>query len=363
MRVSLEIGLNAEGMRGFDYYIRGLIGGLAEADKTNDYRLFCYFWRDFAAKRERLPSPQAPNMRLAAQRWPEGLVNFLEYTAGLPLIDRLYARPQEIDVYHALGGVPRLSRARTVVTVFDFIHEQLRPGKTMSASYARTRLTMDRAARIMVPSEATKRDAARLYGLDPDKITVTWAGVDHALFKPGAKKAGLPPRYWLLVGPFEERRNAERVLEAVAGAGLPVVAMGAPNDYWPNVRAAAQRHRVELIPAGYVAREDMPAVYGGAQALLHPSLFDGLGLPNLEAMACGTPVVAGNNSGQADAVGDAGILVDPMDAGAIAAAARSLLDPATRESFSRKGLERAAKFTWRRTAELTLKVYEQAAKY
>lgn len=374
MRIAFEVGVNAEGERGFEVYARGLIGGLAELDPRNEYHLYAFFYGGHAEKTARIWTPPgAPNFRVDVPRWPERLVNGLEYGLGLPVIDRLYARPRGIDLFHCNAAVPRLSTARTVVTAFDFIPEVMREKDPSapwpdSAQYRRARATLLRAERVVVPSRATALDAMKYYGVPEERLTVTLAGVDHGLFKPGGAaearaKYGLPAEYVLLIGPFEKRRNAERILEALAAVrkDLPVVLVGKKNDYYRLVedKAAALGMKDNLRPLGFVPREDLPGLYSGALAFVHPSLWDGLGMPILEAMACGAPVITASSSGQREAGGDGALLVDPESTEAVARALKDVLgDPALRAGLSRRAVERAAKFTWRACAEKTLKVYE-----
>ena len=365
--IALEIGLNVAGARGIDAYYRGLLNGLARVDQENRYLVFAHFWRDYEAKLARLQIPERENFVAAVKRWPDSAVERLERRLGLPVIDRLFARPSKVALYHALGGrLPRLSRAKSVVTVHDLIPEVLHerglggPASGVSGEAAR------RADRVIAISKSTKNDLVRFYGVDASKIEVVHYGMDHDLFKPIdepaiLRKHGIAGPYWLLLGPFELRRNHERALEALAraGGGETLVFAGSRGAYSQRLEAEARRLGLagRLVFAGHVPREDMPALYSGARGLLHPTLYEGFCLPVLEAMACGTPVVASNASSLPEVVGDAALTADPESVDAIAAAVAALASESKRRELREKGIARAAGFTWDEAARRTKAVY------
>ena len=129
-----------------------------------------------------------------------------------------------------------------------------------------------------------------------------------------------------------------------------------------NVAESSPEHRTRLMFTGYVADEDLPALYSGALAFVFPSLYEGFGLPALEAMACGTPVITANTTSLPEVVGDAALLVDPTDLDQLCAAISTIIsDQSLREELRHKGLMRAAEFSWQRNAEITAKVYHVAA--
>jgi alpha-1,3-rhamnosyl/mannosyltransferase len=214
----------------------------------------------------------------------------------------------------------------------------------------------------------------KLLPVDPARVTVVPEGV-AADFTPGAA-AGAPARlaplglrageYLLFLGTIEPRKNLRRVLQALELAGRDVgplvVAGGGGWNNEPTVKELARLERAGRVKRlGYVSGDCRPLLVAGARALVYPSLYEGFGLPPLEAMACGTPVLTSNVSSLPEVVGDAAVLVDPCDVGALAAAIRRLWhDDGLRADLRARGLARARRFRWDVTARLTLDVYAAA---
>jgi glycosyltransferase involved in cell wall biosynthesis len=221
---------------------------------------------------------------------------------------------------------------------------------------------------VIAVSEATRRETIAAYGLRPERVRAIPNGYDHAAFVhvgPVTDDKGVP--YVLYVGNLLPHKNLPRLIEAVARVArhsplrLVVAGSGTPGRLAGLQRLAESAGaRLELMP--YVAQQALPALYRGARLVAMPSLAEGFGLPALEAMACGTPVVVGNTSAMPEVVGDAGLLVDPEDTGAIADAILRLLtqDPLRKEVIAR-GLARATEFSWERTARQVLTVLDEVA--
>lgn len=228
------------------------------------------------------------------------------------------------------------------------------------------------SSRVIAVSQATADDLVRRYGISREKIAVIPEGCGPEYRPPSAEavaavrsRYALPGRYVLAVGTIQPRKNLGRLVDAFrrvrqATGDVMLVLAGKPG--WgaaPILRQIAGASSVRVL--GYVPDRDLPALLGGAEALAFPSLYEGFGLPALEAMACGTPVVCSNNSSLPEIVGDAGLLVQPTDADAIAGALILLLeDAALREELRRRGIERAASFSWTRCAAATLDLLESA---
>ena len=224
--------------------------------------------------------------------------------------------------------------------------------------------------------EASRRDIIRHYRLPAAKVVASPLGVEDA-FRPVVDPAilaavrernRLPDRYILAVGNLQPRKNLRRLIEAVAALRATrrddcrLVLVGQPAWRHGELDAVAAAHglRDAIVATGYVPAEDLPALYSAAEVFAYPSLYEGFGLPPLEALACGTPVVTANTSSLPEVVGDAGLLIDPLDTGAIAAAlARLLDDVALRERLRQAGFARAAAYSWRETARRTLQVYDK----
>lgn len=219
------------------------------------------------------------------------------------------------------------------------------------------------ARRIVVDSQATARDLITHFGVDRSRIHVAYLGappVREVSPDPSiAALYGLPSRYLLFVGTLQPRKNLGRLLEAFAclppstRSSISLVLAGRPGVGAARLRARAQALGIaeRVIWLSYVAEEHKPSLYAGAQALVFPSLYEGFGLPVLEAMAWGTPVIASTSSSLPEVVGEAGLLVDPYDVDALAGSmAHVLEDAALRERLIAAGRARAAQFTWERCA-------------
>ncbi|PKO22871.1 MAG: glycosyltransferase family 1 protein [Chloroflexi bacterium HGW-Chloroflexi-1] len=282
------------------------------------------------------------------------------------------------ELFHAtehlllpLQGIP------TVLTVHDLIFRRLpEHHKPLNRWYLNLTLPLfcRRATHVIAVSEQTRRDLISTYHLPPEKITVIQEAADPR-FRPQPPETvamvqarySLPDRYVLFVSTIEPRKNLIRLLaafERVHAAGLTdaLVIVGKRGWLYDDFFAALERSpaRQAVIFPGYVPDADLPAVYGGSQVCAFPSLFEGFGLPVLEAMACGAPVVCSNTSSLPEVAGDAALLVDPLDIDAIADTLyRLLADPDLRADLARRGLVQAARFSWPRAATETLAVYRR----
>lgn len=203
-----------------------------------------------------------------------------------------------------------------------------------------------RAARLIAVSQRTKADLMELYGIPESKIAVTYHGIDPA-FTPG----GEPDSYVLFVGAIQQRKNPLAAADAASAVGLKLVVAGPPRDR--PLAAELERRGADL--RGYLDKPALAELYRRAACLVLPSLYEGFGLPVLEAMACGTPVVAAPEPALREVAGDAALYAEPDE---LADAIRRAV--AERERLSRAGLERAKEFSWRETARRTVAVYREA---
>jgi glycosyltransferase involved in cell wall biosynthesis len=264
-----------------------------------------------------------------------------------------------------------------VLTVHDLIFRHLpEHHKRLNRWYLRASLPLycRRADRIIAVSEATRQDLIAAYDLPPAKVRVIHEAAAPR-FRPTSDavqtgvrvRYGLPARYLLYVGTLEPRKNLTRLLRVWAplrrsGDVPPLVLIGARGWLIDDFFAALARSdvREDVILPGYIADADLPAVYGGATAFVFPSLYEGFGLPPLEAMACGTPVACSNTSSMPEVVGDAAVIFDPRDEGAMTEALRQLAaDADLRAELRARGLRRAAEFSWARAAQETVALYQE----
>lgn len=237
-----------------------------------------------------------------------------------------------------------------------------------------------KAERIITVSEHSKGDVVRFLGVDPARVSVIYEAADErfepvrdeALLAPVRRKYGLDDGFLFTAGSIHTRRNLERLIEAVGRAGRELGAspmlfiLGTPAQFSPPVDIAGATASAGLdgkvIHREYVSEEDMLLLYNACGMFVYPSIYEGFGLPVIEAMACGAPVACSNVTSLPEVGGDAVEYFDPMDVGEMAdAIARVLDDDALKARLSSAGLERAATFSWRRAAEETLAVFNEVA--
>lgn len=306
-------------------------------------------------------APGAERLRLAAvtrrpDLVPPGIEPIELATASQHLrmavtFPRLLARlaPALVHLQYAL---PLGLRAPAVVTIHDLSFERdaaLMPGLDRAVFRWAVPRAARAARRVLTVSERTRRDLEELYGIPEAKVVVTHNGVDPQ-FSPGPGRDPAAP-YLLFVGAIQARKDPLAAMAAAEAVGLPLVVVGPEKD--PALAAELRRRGADL--RGYVERGDLAALYRGAEALVFPSRYEGFGLPLVEAMACGTPVVAVPEPALLEVGGDAAVFAAPERLGE---AVRQVL--AEREARVAAGLERARLFTWERTAELTVQAYLEA---
>lgn len=374
----MRIGLNAhlfstqEGYRqaGVSRYVEALLAELPDVVAPGD-QIVAYV--NPGADRTHLESPSI--------RWQTSLLDtdqpvtriFWEQSRGAlaGVLDR-------VDLLHGPVNVaPLLSTARTVVTVHDLAFERYPehyPAMRRRYLSAMTRLSVRRAKRVIAVSEATRTDLVELYGLPRERIAVAPNGID-ARFRPqGAEEVAafrhqhcLPQRFLLFVGTLQPRKNLDGLIRAMGTLrdrmDWPLIVGGGTGWMHDSIQRAVKqqnvRERVRFV--GYLPPDDLPLWYSAASIVVVPSYYEGFGLPALEAMACGTPVVASSASSLPEVVGDAGILVNPKRPRTIASGILELIEnEARREELTARGIERAKQFSWHRTARETYAVYRTA---
>ncbi|MEZ4769950.1 MAG: glycosyltransferase family 1 protein [Caldilineales bacterium] len=292
------------------------------------------------------------------------------------------ARRHSLDLLHgAVNVTPLLGLCPTVVTIHDLSfmrYPQAFPALQRTYLRREVRRSARHARQVIAVSQATRDDVVALFGVSPARVTVVYNGVD-AVFTPAPteeveafrRERGLPQRFVLHLGTLEPRKNLARLVQAFAQArqrlpdadDLKLVLAGGKGWDYDDIFAAVQRERLHdhvLFP-GYVADADLPWLYRAATVFTYPSLLEGFGLPVLEAMACGTPVVTSSVSSLPEVAGDAALLVDPASVDALAGAlVRVLSDGTLAAEMRAKGLRQASRFSWQRTASQTADVYRAA---
>lgn len=350
-------------------YTRGLISAFVAANDADHFALFAGN-PDHPFYRAR---PSRGRLRVVRVAQGKGLVR-LAWTLGRA------ASRERVDVMHTQYTAPLGYTGPLVVTVHDlgFLHvPESFPRGLRAALRALVPRSIARAAQVITDSEFAARDIVMRYGVRPEKIAVIPLGAD-ARFRPVDQaetvdvlaRYDLRPGFLFSLGRLNRRKNLERLLQAygrLRANGLtdvPLVIGGKPDYGVDDVlrRADLSAAGSSVRFAGLIPDRDLPAFYCGAACFVYPSLFEGFGLPLLEAMACGTSVVASNRAALPELVGDAGLLVDPESVNdLVAALGRVLGDCGLAHELGQRGLERSRQFSWEKTARRTLEVYREAA--
>ncbi|MFH1084173.1 MAG: glycosyltransferase family 1 protein, partial [Chloroflexota bacterium] len=293
------------------------------------------------------------------------------------------ARHTRLALLHAPVNVaPLATTCPTVVTIHDlavFLFPELfRPARRLYQQTL-TRASVRRAAAVIAVSASTRDDVLTLLGLETERVAVIHNGVgdemrpcaDSAALAAFRRRHGLPERLILYVGTLEPRKNLVTLIEAYAqvcqraGGDHALVLAGGKGWYYDAIYAAVERLglRQRVILPGFVPQAELALWYNSATLFVYPSLYEGFGLPPLEAMACGTPVIVARTSSLPEVVGDAGLCCDPRRPDELAEAMVALLeDPARRATLAAQGVARAAAFSWGATAGATARLYHQVLK-
>ena len=382
MRIGIDARTLSGRYTGDRTYWRGLIGGLAAVDAANEYVLYT-----------RLPLDGDP---------PPGLgANVSRRQVALSQSDALWMlngwpralKADKIDVAHTQYNIPLLGTPCPVVTTVHDVSFRVHPDLFLPRDRwilnTLVPRSMRKAARVIAVSESTRRDILRFYPrVSKDNVRVVLEAADSR-FRPPAggqetaraaanKKLDLDDRpYLLAVGVLQPRKNLALLLDAFAlvKLGLKIGGESPPHRLviagkrgWldeTDAQLAALPGEVtrDILLAGYVPDDDLPTLYGGADALCYPSRYEGFGLPPLEAMACGCPVLCSRSSSLPEVVGDAGILLPPDDSDAWARALGKLLSaPPILARWRERGPARAALFSWEKAARETLEIYWEVYK-
>jgi glycosyltransferase involved in cell wall biosynthesis len=357
-------------LAGNETYAVNLIEALAEIDQVNHYTLYVTKkaaidrfdgrWANFKVKQT---LPHTPLVRV-------------------PLTLSAELRRHPVDLLHVQYTAPPFSPCPIVATIHDLAFEHLPETFTRRSRMQlrqTVRRTARRAARVLALSEFSRRDIIETYGVDPKRVDVTplaapphFAPVTNETeLKRIRKYYGIDADYILSLGSIQPRKNLIRLIEAYSclrrlrpESKLPRLVLAGGRGWLDReIFRAAERNDFgkDILFIGYVPEQDLPALYSGAVCFVYPSYFEGFGLPVIEAMQCGVPVIAGNRTSLPEVTGRAGLLFDPFDTRALSEAMTRVIDDSDyRSQLRAQGLKRANDFNWKTTAQLTLQAYERA---
>jgi glycosyltransferase involved in cell wall biosynthesis len=356
MRILMNA-LNAGNRSGTGRYIFELAKVLLNSTGNDE---FLFLWP------ENLPAPVPDKEACLVRKSSSPAIRLYHEHIGA---DRAARNLMADIVHHPTGIGSRFSKTPVILTVHDICFFRHPEWFSQSRSlYYRTVMTagIRKAARIIADSQATANDIMEIMGIPASRIDVVSLGVDSC-FAPASeeqvqairKQYGLPETFFLFVGTIEPRKNLTRLISAwrQVRSEVPPLVMAGRYGWGGSMPADKEIIRLDHVPG-----ERLPALYSAATAFVWPSLMEGFGLPPLEAMACGTPVLTSNTSSLPEVASDAAIMVDPLDVDAIASGMIALAqNQDLREELRQKGLKRTATFTWRETAEKTIAAYKKVS--
>jgi glycosyltransferase involved in cell wall biosynthesis len=366
----VRIAIDARKLRdyGIGTYVRNLLRHLARIDSATDYVVICH------QKDRSITSELGPNFRAV-----------LDESQGYSFREQLTIpfdlRRERVDLFHAPHYVlPPLIPCRSVVTIHDCIHlrfPQYLPSR-LAHAYARSSLWIatHRSSRVLTVSEASKRDILKFFHIPATKIDVIYNGIDERFWSSPAaedverirERYQLDRRFVLYAGNIRPHKNLERLIEAFdmlkkqGFEDVKLLIIGDEISKYATLRRAVHRHKLHKHVRffGFVSDQTLAVLYRLAAVFVFPSLYEGFGLPPLEAMASGTPVITSNVSSLPEVVGDAALLIDPYQPEAIAAAMERLLtDARLCESLRARGLVRAREFSWERSVRRVREIYDE----
>ena len=359
------------GQRGISGYVSPLVRTLLKIDPDTHYQLFL--------RRGWLKHHAAGSLAglapVVSIRIPDRILSFWWDHLGwtLPIPRRLW---RSLDLFLATCLVtPVIPRGKVVSIVYDLIPLRL-PG--LFAEHRAFRLKLERlihrSAAVVAISQRTKQDLVEMLAIDERRIRVIYPGCDQAFHPTSpsqvaevAIRYGIKGRYILYVGAFGPHKNVPTLLRAYQWArlegGLRAKLVLVVNSSWGEETKAfleTLRVRDDIVLTGYVVAEDLPALYAGADLFIFPSRYEGFGLPVLEAMACGTPVIVSNRGALPEVAGEAGLYVDPENPSALAEAICTVAgDQTIRARMASAGLKQAANFIWTRSAAEMLALFRE----
>ncbi len=355
---------------GWYQYTYNLVSNLLANDSDNDYIFLSTFSRGKGFRGDsRIP-------RKIVRRFPARLSQMLLEQFSIPI--ELFLG--KIDLIHGpCDFIPDSLQCKSIVTIHDLI--PLKQSKFMTQQAASTlrknlHISINRADIIITVSKFTKGEIVELFNIPEEKIRVVYNGIapifqpikDKIKIESIKAKYNVKGPYLLFVGNIEPRKNLETLIHACVRLWnstiykYPLLVVGHKDWFYKNVWEVVRKLKAEdaVIFTGVVDNDDLPFLYSGADVFVFPSLAEGFGIPVIEAMACGTPVIAANCTSLPEIVADAGLLVDPLNSEDLAESIHSVLSKISlRQKLIEKGIERAKIFSWERTAMETLGLYQE----
>jgi glycosyltransferase involved in cell wall biosynthesis len=375
MRIGIDFSSASGTMTGVGYYTLNLVKNLAKIDKSNQYTLYTSFYGSYPPKFGKNVLPCQENFHVRFENVPKQIVTGLWFSP----VPRKWLLG-DIDILHSpIFRAPRDHPGKLIVTLHDAscaAVPECQTEITRRNSLKATRDAITFAKYIITDSYFSKSELVKYFNADPAQITVIHLAAND-IFTPAKRmdqdrvlsKYHLSRDYVLIVGTCEPRKNIEILVRAylhlpdILKKKYPLVIVGGTgwlhtSDTLDTMLSSGKTETIHRL--GYVDERDLPALYSAASVFVFPSLYEGFGLPVLEAMACGTPVISSNSSSLPEVGGNAALYFDPHNANQLKDTLEGLLnDESMCAQLSRKGIEHSRQFTWEKTARETLGVYER----
>lgn len=371
MKIGVDIRcLMPDNYSGVSWYTFNLLKSIFEVDTSNEYILFYN-----NSQSVNCPKLNYSQVRYACFKYPNKILNAMFVLANRPQIDKMIGG---VDVFFMpnINLVAWSSECFKVITVHDLSYWRYPQFFTWKSAWwhkiIMAKKIISQADIVMADSTSTKNDLLDLVGINESKIKVVYPGLeekfkvisDQLELKKVKDKYKLPDKFILYLGTLEPRKNVESLIEAFNGLNSDYHLILAGGKGWKNKQITALvslNRRIKMI--GYVAEEDKRALYNLADLLVYPSYYEGFGLPPVEALACGTPVIVGANSSQTEAIKNGGLAVDPYNINEIKRAMAIILtDQEVRNKFISTGLKIAGDYKWEKTAQETINIFNNLSK-
>jgi glycosyltransferase involved in cell wall biosynthesis len=378
MRIGIDCSLVAGQRTGIGQYCYQLVRALSRVDRENIYRLYPVFYFVFHPDYRQVNWPQTQNMHVAFRWFPPVVLRALRHPRAPELIREWLLG--QVDIIHSTNfSAPYFHsrRKRLVMTIYDLsflVHPEFHLPENVAHTLQGTKEAIARADTLITISHFSRHELIERMSVSPDRVVVTPLAptLEHVPLQDPQhiqlvrQRYHLPEHFILFVGSLEPRKNITRLLAAYAKLAsalqreVHLVLAGGPGWLNENIQATIQRlglnERVHIV--GYVEEKSLPVLYSLATVFVYPSLYEGFGLPVLDAMQCGVPVLTSNVSSLPEVAGDAALLVTPTEVEDIAHGLSRLLEHADlRAELRARGYQRVREFSWERCARETLAVY------
>lgn len=370
MKISIDVNVPFGNAAGLEIWIGGLISGLSQIDSENEYLVFGFFMRRFEERLKKINIPSKDNFHLYIKRFPRPLGVFLE-DHNIPIIEGWLLK-QNVDIFHGTGYfLPCLKKIKGIVTIHGLDFAEMDAYWYTDRWYKNVGNYLKRADIVIAVSEYVKNSIVKYYHITEEKIKVVYPGIRKEFKKREVvnekilKFFNITFPYILTVATSVERKNLKRLIEAFKilkskykHLKLVIVGNGNIKEKLTN---EIDTHKLSnsIIFTGYLEPERLVYLYNKAELFVFPSLYEGFGLPVLEAMACGCPVISSNVSALPEVAGNAAVFVDPYSVEDIAFKMEKVLtDEELKNKLKENGFKRVIDFSWDKAAKEMVEIYK-----